>query len=243
MIRKQNVKRRNEELDSWQASITEIFTSIQGEGPTQGIPSHFIRLKGCGMRCPWCDTKHSWKEGTVYTYDQLKTSLNNLRVSYPNVSNVVITGGEPLEQDIGPIVQLCKSFYWTVEVETNGLPYAATPGDIKKKLVGNVDIYNVSPKLLTEKIIESYTPEKMQVFLNYNCIFKFVVQTKQDVEEVIGFTTTRMIPRKSVYIMPNALTKRQLEKHSEKIIRFCIELGLKFTTRLHIATWDKKRGV
>lgn len=71
-------------------AVNETFDSIQGEGPFAGVPMSFIRLQGCSVACPFCDTKDSWKRkpGT--------TSLAELAAS-KNLAHVCITGGEPAQ--------------------------------------------------------------------------------------------------------------------------------------------------
>src|SRR5678815_6049615 len=85
--------------------IAEIFFSIQGEGPTAGLPAVFIRLQGCSVGCRWCDTKYSWDPaaGRAVDLDELMSQAR----SYP-CRRVVITGGEPLESSLFfPLVSTC----------------------------------------------------------------------------------------------------------------------------------------
>ena len=73
--------------------VKEVFDSIQGEGCMIGMPVTFIRLQGCNLACPWCDSKETWgqKTYTEYTAEQLAMQVNQ--------ETVVITGGEPTIQD------------------------------------------------------------------------------------------------------------------------------------------------
>lgn len=95
--------------------VVEMFASVQGEGSFLGTPVVFIRLAGCNLNCPFCDTE--WKEGTVMTIDDIREELKK----YPQIKIVVITGGEPT---IHPGFEtLCKNLhlwgYW-INIETNG---------------------------------------------------------------------------------------------------------------------------
>lgn len=96
--------------------INEIFKSIQGETTFQGIPSVFIRTTGCNLRCSWCDTKYAYHDGKDYSLDNLLKIIEKFNCRY-----VVITGGEPLEQEEVPLLvtKLIKDGY-NVLVETNG---------------------------------------------------------------------------------------------------------------------------
>ena len=73
--------------------INEIFFSIQGESLNTGIPTVFVRLTGCPLRCNYCDTKYAFKEG-------VKMSLSNIikKIKSYDSRFVTITGGEPLAQ-------------------------------------------------------------------------------------------------------------------------------------------------
>lgn len=87
---------------SWK--VNEIFYSIQGEGRHTGMPAVFLRLSGCSMNCSFCDTKYAFGAGKEMGADAL---LNDL-AQYP-VKTVIITGGEPTEQDLPALIALLKS--------------------------------------------------------------------------------------------------------------------------------------
>jgi organic radical activating enzyme len=115
--------------------IAEIFASIQGEGLRQGEPTVFIRLAGCNLRCAFCDTKKAWTGGRETPIARIAVRAARLRKSRP-AEWIVLTGGEPLLQDVGPLVRLLKSDAWKIQVETNGVFYRRLP----------VDWYTISPK-------------------------------------------------------------------------------------------------
>ena len=96
--------------------INEIFESIQGEGYHTGEPVIFVRLAGCSMGCEWCDTKYCQEVHYKLTALQILQHLERNFVKKP----VVISGGEPFEQDLHDLVKLLQKENYHVWVETNG---------------------------------------------------------------------------------------------------------------------------
>jgi 7-carboxy-7-deazaguanine synthase len=96
--------------------ITEIFHSLQGESKTVGIPTVFVRLTGCPLRCQYCDTAYAFDGGELMDLDAIKTLLEEIACDY-----VTVTGGEPLAQPncLPLLEQLCDSGY-NVSLETSG---------------------------------------------------------------------------------------------------------------------------
>ena len=96
--------------------INEIFYSLQGEGKTVGLPTTFIRLTGCPLRCGYCDTEYAFHGGETKSIDDILQQVAQLGARYINV-----TGGEPLAQkrvhDL--MSQLCDAGYH-VSLETSG---------------------------------------------------------------------------------------------------------------------------
>ncbi|STX39372.1 7-carboxy-7-deazaguanine synthase QueE [Legionella feeleii] len=101
---------------STQLRITEIFYSLQGESVTVGLPTVFIRLTGCPLRCQYCDTAYAFSGGQM----QSLTSILEKVTSY-NCKQVCVTGGEPLAQPgcIDLLRQLCDAGF-NVSLETSG---------------------------------------------------------------------------------------------------------------------------
>ena len=87
--------------------IAEVFASIQGEGLRQGVPSIFVRLAGCRLRCSFCDTKRAWSGGRQMEPHEIVARIMALRSAYP-ASWVSITGGEPFLQNLRPLVRLLR---------------------------------------------------------------------------------------------------------------------------------------
>jgi organic radical activating enzyme len=97
----------------------EIFASVQGEGLRQGEPTIFIRLAGCNLRCGFCDTKKAWRGGSEVTVEGIVDEVRRLEREYPTTW-VCLTGGEPLAQDVRPLVARLHDAGFRVQVETNG---------------------------------------------------------------------------------------------------------------------------
>ncbi len=96
--------------------VIEVFTSIQGEGYWIGAPATFIRLAGCNLRCPWCDTKYSWSTTKVAKYTP--TEIVEMVPAESNM--IVITGGEPLLYDLEPLCEALAFYGAHIHLETNG---------------------------------------------------------------------------------------------------------------------------
>ncbi|MDD2884757.1 MAG: 7-carboxy-7-deazaguanine synthase QueE [Dechloromonas sp.] len=96
--------------------ITEIFYSLQGEASRVGLPTTFVRLTGCPLRCTWCDTTYSFTGGEAASIDEVLAQV----ASYP-ARQVCVTGGEPLAQkECLPLLSaLCDAGY-EVSLETSG---------------------------------------------------------------------------------------------------------------------------
>ncbi len=111
--------------------ITEIFYSLQGETRTSGLPTVFVRLTGCPLRCHYCDTAYAFSGGETMTLDAIVDEVARHRPRY-----VCVTGGEPLAQpNCVPLLQrLCEAGY-EVSLETSGaLDISATDRRVSRVL-------------------------------------------------------------------------------------------------------------
>jgi len=117
--------------------VNEIFYSLQGEGLYTGVAAVFVRLSGCDMNCIFCDTKYANKVKKILTPQEILKEISK----YPS-KTVILTGGEPAEQDIGPLCLLLKDNGYQVHLETNGVR------DINVK---DIDHVTVSPKKRVNK--------------------------------------------------------------------------------------------
>ncbi len=111
--------------------ITEIFYSLQGETRTAGLPTVFVRLTGCPLRCNYCDTAYAFSGGEIQSLDAILDQVARYRPRY-----VCVTGGEPLAQPncIPLLERLCHAGY-EVSLETSGaLDISATDRRVSRIL-------------------------------------------------------------------------------------------------------------
>jgi 7-carboxy-7-deazaguanine synthase len=122
--------------------VTEVFLSLQGETSRAGLPTVFVRLTGCPLRCRWCDTPYSFQGGESATLPALLA-----RIADYGVSTVCVTGGEPLAQkhSLALLTALADAGY-SVSLETSGAldiagvdPRVSRIVDIKPPGSGEVD--------------------------------------------------------------------------------------------------------
>ncbi len=222
----------------------EVFYSLQGEGPTLGTPSVFLRLATCNLACRWCDTKYTW-DWANHDYNREVISMDWRQVEerllgYP-CRNMVITGGEPLLQQeaLAPLVGSVKRAGFRVEVETNGT-IAPSP-----EMAEAIDQWNVSPKLSNSGNFKDRreVPGVLEAFrLLPGAYFKFVVVTPSDVDEVCALRDNYGLPPQRIILMPEGQNPDALRDRSQWLSEACIKEGFRFSTRLHILLWGDERG-
>lgn len=225
--------------------VSEIFQSIQGEGNFAGVNSLFIRFQFCNLTCSWCDTKYSWNENSgkysIYSTDDLKKII----AEAPS-HHIILTGGEPLLQKLDNLVVSGKKFH----VETNGavIPTEAINVQVGSKTLQRqameqlaIENFNfvVSPKLSNSR--QNINAQAIHYWAKQNnCIFKFIVQTKDDIEEVSKFITTFNINKLKVYLgLEGYNLQSQLRP---ELVDEIVQKGFNFSPRLHILLWGIQRG-
>lgn len=149
--------------------ITEIFYSLQGEAKTVGLPTVFVRLTGCPLRCQYCDSEYAFYGGEKFT---LEAILEQVAAYSPRY--VCVTGGEPLAQpNVHLLLQALADKEYSVSLETSG----ALP-------VGNVDAR-------VSRVVDLKTPDSGEcqrndygnlALLGANDQVKFVLCSRQDYE-------------------------------------------------------------
>ncbi|MCU0459400.1 MAG: 7-carboxy-7-deazaguanine synthase QueE [Bacteroidales bacterium] len=141
--------------------LVEEFYSVQGEGINTGRAAYFVRIGGCDVCCSWCDTKYSWNAELHPMVDIESIAAN---VAAAGADSVVVTGGEPLMWDMGPLCDLLRSGGTETFLETSG----AYP------LTGKWDWITLSPKKNSPPLPE---------ILNVANELKVVIQDGTDFEE------------------------------------------------------------
>ncbi|MBU6171179.1 MAG: 7-carboxy-7-deazaguanine synthase QueE [Verrucomicrobia bacterium] len=240
----------------------EIFHTLQGEGPSAGLPAVFIRASRCNLHCVWCDTDHTWNfEGTPWPHEKDATpgygkhrksettieltpaAAADLILSY-HCSRVVITGGEPLlqENDFLEMITHIRAQQpdCVFEVETNG---TRTPSPAFAQAV---DQFNVSPKLSNSgvKAPLRLVPDTLRFFASSpKAWFKFVIASMADLDEVLALQNGFSILAARILLMPEGRNSAELDTTAANIAELCRSHGFRFCDRLHIRLWGDKRGV
>lgn len=205
--------------------ISEIFCSLQGEGPFLGQPATFVRLSGClPPFCPWCDTIHAQQGGHSRKITEIiQTCHNNGK------KLIVITGGEPFLQWEPELLALENELLrngHTVQYETSG----------KVKISSLTKGFIVcSPKYLQSKwhfLAENLTRVSA---------FKFVVDDGYD--HIETFIDDHKIGHEKVWLMSQGSTRSEQIKRSIALWEYCINQNFNFSPRLHVLVHDDKKGV
>ncbi|HEY3237872.1 MAG TPA: 7-carboxy-7-deazaguanine synthase QueE [Polyangiaceae bacterium] len=223
--------------------VSEIFSSIQGEGPSAGKPCTFLRLALCNLHCHWCDTKYTW-DFEHYSFREEVHHRNAeeiARALTPAAGDrVVITGGEPLLQQAGlEALFSAMGGRWYVEVETNG---TLVPS---RSLVERVNQWNVSPKLSSagDPSSKRIRLDALQALRDTGQAWlKLVIDDENDLTQADELITRLGWPKDRVFFMPQAATRVELQRRSKKLELACRKRGLRLSPRLHIERWDGARG-
>ncbi len=218
-----------------QIDLIEHIFSIQGEPGSMGKPAYFIRFPGCNLNCTFCDTNYASKKktGTLINIEDLKKEIIS-----SGTKLIVITGGEPLmkKESILKLDEALPKCY-TFEIETNG---TMSPLKLDRKVR-----YNVSPKLECSGNLKEnrYKPDILTSFLEEEAIFKFVVQTDEDFDEVNSIVEDILIPKSKVWIMPEGITDEQVKEHALQFVERIKKENYNLTLRLHIWLYGNKKNV
>lgn len=226
-----------------QIRINEIFYSIQGEGILNGVPSVFVRLPGCPLRCNWCDTAYAWEydSGEMLTLSELLE-----RCSSYGCSHLVITGGEPFSNpDFLFVLDRLRDTFEHITVETAGIKYISNLP---------IDLLSISPKLsnsLPNNKNQRDTQAKYladaqilkRLLSSYNYQLKFVVKNQADMPEILSLVNELEAPSSRIMLMPEARDSTVYMEVSKVVAAICIKYHYRFSPRLHIQFWGNKKGV
>jgi 7-carboxy-7-deazaguanine synthase len=223
--------------------INEIFYSLQGEGFLAGVPSVFVRLAGCPLRCRWCDTKYAWDE-TAGADSSIGDIVDAVR-QWP-CKFIVITGGEPMiNPDLSGLVRKLKASANHITIETAGIAF-----------IPNMpcDLMSISPKLSNSTptdphLAAAHEDSRLDIAVlqeligNYKYQLKFVVESRTDLPEVEQ-TIAKIgnVDSQKVMLMPQAVTRDDLLAKSPLVARMCKDTGFAFSQRLQVLLWNNRRG-
>ncbi|QQX77062.1 MULTISPECIES: 7-carboxy-7-deazaguanine synthase QueE [Aequorivita] len=187
--------------------LMEEFYTIQGEGFHKGTAAYFIRVGGCDVGCHWCDVKESWN-AELHPPTAIEAIVGNA-AKYSKT--IVITGGEPLTWDMGPLTEMLKAKGMQTHIETSGA----------YKLTGIWDWICLSPKkmkLPTEEVYKVANELKVIVFNNDD--FRFAEEQAAKVgPDCILYLQPEWSKREKMsplivdYVMQNPKWKVSLQTH------------------------------
>lgn len=208
--------------------ITEIFFSLQGEARTVGLPTVFIRLTGCPLRCSYCDTTYSFTGGEKYTLTAIMQQVADYGAKY-----VCVTGGEPLAQPncLPLLTALCDAGY-QVSLETSGA----------------LDISQVDRRV--SKVVDLKTPDSGEAHRNLyenmqhltaNDQIKFVICSRQDYQWAkFKIDAYQLNQRVSDVLLSPSHQQQDPRELAEWIL--ADKLAVRLQVQLHKYLWNNEAG-
>ena len=207
--------------------VNEIFYSIQGESLSSGLPTIFIRLTGCPLRCQYCDTSYAFTEGKKKTFEKIIQEIKNY-----NCTNVTITGGEPLSQkNTKDFINLLVSDSYNVSIETSN---AVSIKNINDSAVIVLDIKTPDSNESDKNIIENYK------FLKECDQIKFVICSKDDYQWAKNYINKYNLNSICNIIMSPSFGEMDIQVLAEFILKD--NLPARLQTQLHKLIWNDQRG-
>ena len=207
--------------------VNEIFYSIQGESLSSGLPTIFIRLTGCPLRCQYCDTSYAFTEGKKKTFEKIIQEIKNY-----NCTNVTITGGEPLSQkNTKDFINLLVSDSYNVSIETSN---AVSIKNINDSAVIVLDIKTPDSNESDKNIIENYK------FLKECDQIKFVICSKDDYQWAKNYINKYNLNGICNIIMSPSFGEMDIQVLAEFILKD--NLPARLQTQFHKLIWNDQRG-
>jgi 7-carboxy-7-deazaguanine synthase len=210
--------------------VTEIFKSIQGESSFAGLPCIFVRLRGCNLRCHWCDTAYAFHGGQNMTPDEVLDRVRELGGDL-----VEFTGGEPLlQKEVEPLAARMVAEGFHLLIETSGERFV---GNLPRAVVKIVDV----------KCPGSGESDKFCMD-NLACIdrkdeIKFVVADEDDYRYALEFITrNRLHERVDEIILSPVFGRLHPRRLAEWILRDRVKVRMGM--QIHKFIWDPEtKGV
>jgi len=207
--------------------ITEIFYSLQGESNTIGLPTVFIRLTGCPLRCSYCDTAYAFTGGERQSIESIIEKVDQYKAKY-----ITVTGGEPLAQVNSH--QLMKQLLdkgYIVSLETSG---AIDVSLVDDRVVKVMDLKTPASAEMDKNIYQNieYLSTKDQV--------KFVIADMADYEWSKSIMQQYDLANRCEVLFSPVMGEMQPRALAENIIND--NLAVRFQIQLHKYLWDDAQG-
>jgi len=219
--------------DGQTLDVHSVFHTIQGEGPFAGLPAVFVRLAGCNLQCPFCDTEYTDGRKEMVIADIM---LEVIALKGRGTSLVVITGGEPLRQDIGPLVGLLVSRGFIVQIESNGV---LAPSQTLSRVLINYPtsaVLVVSPKTKLISDAAARLAASFKYVLEADCISSDDGLPTQ----ALGHKATPKVARPpigfmgSIYVNPmDAKDPEVNARNIEAVKNVCLDFGYTLGLQIH----------
>ncbi len=210
--------------------VVEKFISIDGEGPTAGALSVFVRFAGCNLRCAWCDTSYAW-DTTADTVDMTASEIAEY-IKASGIGHVTITGGEPLLQP-GLTGLLSRLADYDVHIETNG----AIP--VEQFRIGD-NIHFV----IDYKLPDSGMEERMHLpnlaSVRKADAYKFVIASNRDLDKAVKIVCQYNLEEKTQVYFSTVFGKMEPAVVVERMKSEKFN-GVKLQLQLHKFIWDPQR--
>lgn len=207
--------------------ITEIFYSIQGESRSVGLPTVFVRLTGCPLRCTYCDSAYAFSGGEIKSMEELLLEVSKYRTPY-----VTVTGGEPLAQKacLGFMSLLCDAGY-EVSLETSG---ALDVSQVDERVIKVMDLKTPSSGELERNLYSNldYLSSKDQI--------KFVIGNREDYLWAKEVLMTRLSAVSSEVLFSPSCGELDPAELADWII--ADQLQVRFQLQLHKILWGDQPG-
>ncbi|CCD06139.1 TPA: 7-carboxy-7-deazaguanine synthase QueE [Legionella pneumophila] len=216
------MKRFNEQL-----RITEIFHSLQGESVTVGLPTVFVRLTGCPLRCQYCDTAYAFSGGEVVEIDDI---LN--KVASYQCQHVCVTGGEPLAQPgcIPLLSKLCDAGY-SVSLETSG---ARDIASVDQRVMIVMDLKTPDSREADKNLLSNLS------FLKPTDQIKFVLCSRNDYEWACSMLSEYQLAERVQLLFSPSWNQLNPTVLANWIIQD--KLPVRFQLQLHKILWNDAPG-
>lgn len=210
-----------------QLRITEIFHSLQGESVTVGLPTVFVRLTGCPLRCQYCDTAYAFSGGEVFSLDEI---IN--KVAAYECKQICITGGEPLAQPacIDLMKRLCDEGY-SVSIETSG---ARDISAVDKRVMIVMDLKTPDSQEVDKNLMTNLQ------YLKLSDQIKFVLCSREDYEWACDMIIKHRLNECAQLLFSPSWNQLNPTDLANWIIQD--KLPVRFQLQIHKILWNDAQG-